>query len=840
MKTKKNKAQTRTKSKVTHTRQKQIQQQVVQPMDSGRSMVEMLGVLAVIGVLSIAGITGYFYAMNKYHANQIANELNTVSNQIMMFMDRDFEEDYELSLGEPYDSDRLSSGDYPFYYGCGHDSEMEGPCPVEETGYYLRLENLPREICTSLVGMTQHLPLLIEQQVNEVEDFTGTNCQEGANNKVVLFFDLDEDAEWEEETITEMPEVTDVYMTPISGITGTYTHTGSYVTGSGMISTYTLSTYPGTSCPSGTYKNQELCISSQSSYTRDQAANFCSSVGLRLATKDEWMYSKAWSGGAIMVLNGGSVEPWYKCCSADSGLSHYSWKNTAPVGCIGQDVVITKPEDECQTDTDCNEKSFCILNAQSVKVCKEATCSKSGEICFGNISMTSEEITKFCPKVGKRMATKEEWMYANAYSGGPHWVNNGGTIEAWYKCCSAESRLYHYSSTTKSTAICIDEGTTIEKPEDECQTHSDCGDTKVCHPNDQGTKKCVIPTCSGKICVGGHWNLPKEDASFYCEKLGKRLATKEEWLYGPIYSGSPVWVSNGGSVEAWYKCCSNDSTVSSRTMSDTSVLCIDPDYVITKPEDECQTHSDCGTDLFCLPNPQGTMKCNIPYCSVSGTVCFGQHWNIEAVDAEAYCKALGTRLATKEEWQNANTYSGGSVWVSNGGSAEAWYKCCSNDSTVRHYSSTKKTSPLCYVSNTMIFRTTVHSTTSAPRTTTTSPRTTTTAPRTTTTSPRTTTTTTSPRTTTTAPRTTTTSPRTTTTATLTATTSPRTTTTAARTTTTSPRTTTTAPRTTTTVRTTTTAPRTTTTAARTTTTTPRTTTTSPRTTTTQPFTTTLK
>ena len=38
---------------------------------SGRSMVEMLGVLAVVGVLSVGGIAGYTYSMNKYYANEL-------------------------------------------------------------------------------------------------------------------------------------------------------------------------------------------------------------------------------------------------------------------------------------------------------------------------------------------------------------------------------------------------------------------------------------------------------------------------------------------------------------------------------------------------------------------------------------------------------------------------------------------------------------------------------------------------------------------------------------------------------------------------------------------------
>ena len=39
--------------------------------EDGRSMVEMLGVLAIIGVLSVAGIAGYSMAMRKLKANNI-------------------------------------------------------------------------------------------------------------------------------------------------------------------------------------------------------------------------------------------------------------------------------------------------------------------------------------------------------------------------------------------------------------------------------------------------------------------------------------------------------------------------------------------------------------------------------------------------------------------------------------------------------------------------------------------------------------------------------------------------------------------------------------------------
>ena len=41
--------------------------------ESGRSMVEMLGVLAIIGVLSVGGIAGYTLSIRRHRANQVVD-----------------------------------------------------------------------------------------------------------------------------------------------------------------------------------------------------------------------------------------------------------------------------------------------------------------------------------------------------------------------------------------------------------------------------------------------------------------------------------------------------------------------------------------------------------------------------------------------------------------------------------------------------------------------------------------------------------------------------------------------------------------------------------------------
>ena len=49
---------------------------------SGRSMVEMLGVLAIIGVLSVGGIAGYSKAMAKFKLSKAMDQVSTVVTNI--------------------------------------------------------------------------------------------------------------------------------------------------------------------------------------------------------------------------------------------------------------------------------------------------------------------------------------------------------------------------------------------------------------------------------------------------------------------------------------------------------------------------------------------------------------------------------------------------------------------------------------------------------------------------------------------------------------------------------------------------------------------------------------
>jgi len=54
-------------------------------IQKGRSMIEMLGVLAIIGVLSVGGIAGYSKAMQKYRINKTIEQITLIAGNVRAF-----------------------------------------------------------------------------------------------------------------------------------------------------------------------------------------------------------------------------------------------------------------------------------------------------------------------------------------------------------------------------------------------------------------------------------------------------------------------------------------------------------------------------------------------------------------------------------------------------------------------------------------------------------------------------------------------------------------------------------------------------------------------------------
>jgi len=151
----------------------------------GRSMVEMLGVLAVIGVLSVAGILGYKFAMNKYIANETVNELAIRANDIAYQMDKLIEANYageiEMELGN---TTRMG---YPI---------MARMSPQYEEYFEIFLSEVPSDICKLLLQSQWQSPYSI---FVGIEEFEATPDICNSAEKVELAYEFYKDMRGKEE-----------------------------------------------------------------------------------------------------------------------------------------------------------------------------------------------------------------------------------------------------------------------------------------------------------------------------------------------------------------------------------------------------------------------------------------------------------------------------------------------------------------------------------------------------------------------------------------------------------------------------------------------------------------
>ena len=138
--------------------------------ETGRSMVEMLGVLAIMGVLTVGGVAGYRYAVDKMNANEIINELKkraiTASQQRVLGQNINLSE-YGDILGK-YAVDTIDD----FY--------------EEEAGYFvLETKNIPQEVCNFILKSDWGLPT--EMIIGESSVSANDTCQDETNNITFVF-----------------------------------------------------------------------------------------------------------------------------------------------------------------------------------------------------------------------------------------------------------------------------------------------------------------------------------------------------------------------------------------------------------------------------------------------------------------------------------------------------------------------------------------------------------------------------------------------------------------------------------------------------------------------------
>ena len=139
--------------------------------ESGRSMVEMLGTLAIIGVLSIGGIAGYSYGMDKYRANETINDIMLKMVDIVSTANQN---------GVP------DSTSWPAENPIGYPVSFLKDIPNDRYG--IQLQNVPSRVCKMVGDALKNTAIVYvggeEQSTNEQDP-----CDSSDKNTMEFYFD---------------------------------------------------------------------------------------------------------------------------------------------------------------------------------------------------------------------------------------------------------------------------------------------------------------------------------------------------------------------------------------------------------------------------------------------------------------------------------------------------------------------------------------------------------------------------------------------------------------------------------------------------------------------------
>ena len=126
---------------------------------SGRSMVEMLGVLAIIGVLSVGGISGYSKAMAKYKLTKAQDQITMLLMNIRTAyatspnysgLDEKQAGDYNLAPNEMVV--KTSSGKTAKLQNTFGGEVKIGTVGTGDTYFWIQLQALGKEACRTLLS----------------------------------------------------------------------------------------------------------------------------------------------------------------------------------------------------------------------------------------------------------------------------------------------------------------------------------------------------------------------------------------------------------------------------------------------------------------------------------------------------------------------------------------------------------------------------------------------------------------------------------------------------------------------------------------------------------------
>ena len=126
---------------------------------SGRSMVEMLGVLAIIGVLSVGGIAGYSKAMAKYKMTKTIDQISMLSANIRTAfassssyagLTTENARKWGFASADMYEPGVATTLVNPFLGQVKVGAATSGVQGYENMGFFIQYLGIPLETCVTL------------------------------------------------------------------------------------------------------------------------------------------------------------------------------------------------------------------------------------------------------------------------------------------------------------------------------------------------------------------------------------------------------------------------------------------------------------------------------------------------------------------------------------------------------------------------------------------------------------------------------------------------------------------------------------------------------------------
>ena len=115
---------------------------------SGRSMIEMLGVLAIVGVLSAGGVAGYSMAMQTYKTNQLIEKIQIIATQARAVYKGYYN---GITKNNLINSGKLKASDFDCPFG-GNLNIVNSGNPSKDIAFRISTPyNLPSEACTEIL-----------------------------------------------------------------------------------------------------------------------------------------------------------------------------------------------------------------------------------------------------------------------------------------------------------------------------------------------------------------------------------------------------------------------------------------------------------------------------------------------------------------------------------------------------------------------------------------------------------------------------------------------------------------------------------------------------------------